>query len=401
VSADVSAGLASLARELAPKLLEQAAETEERTYYSEELHRDFLDAGFYRMLVPKRYGGLEVDLPTFMRVITELGRGDASTAWCVCLSAGHALQVAVLFDEAEQEEIFGNGDFRCPAVAAPTVTATRADGGWELTGTVPYCSGAPYATHFLGHALAPSDDSETPPELLLFIAPRHDWEMLDDWGRLLGLKGSGSQSIRFDRAFVPDRFVVPGVSMVEIDVSNGTPGQWLHENPIYGGRSASFFEAELAAVMIGAAGAAVDEYETFVRTKPTARPPIGPRHLDPDYQRWLGAAIGRVEAADCILTECTEEYMAICARSAAGGEPFSREEDMRLNMVAREAFKLAHSVIHDIVVHTAGSSAMLTGARIERVLRDSIMAWGHLASVVEDTIARELARERLGVSIGQ
>jgi 3-hydroxy-9,10-secoandrosta-1,3,5(10)-triene-9,17-dione monooxygenase len=389
--------LVARARELVPKILEHAAETERLTHYSEELHRDFVDAGFYRMLVPKRYGGLEVDLPTFLRVVTELGRGDASTAWCVCLSAGHALQIAELFDEPEQAEIFGDGDFRCPAVAAPTVTATRVDGGWHLNGTVAYCSGAPYATWFLGQALAPASDESSPPELLLFVAPRRDFEVLDDWGRLLGLKGSGSNSIRFDGVFAPDRFVVRGVSMVDIDVSQGTHGQRLHESPIYGGRSASFFEAELAAVMIGAAAAAVDEYERFVRTKPTARPPIVPRLEDPDYQRWLGAAIGRVEAADCILTECAEEYMEICARAATGGEPFSRGEDMRLNMVSREAYKLAHSAVHDLVVRTAGSSALLGGARIERVMRDILMAWGHLASVVEDAIARQLACDRLGI----
>lgn len=390
-------GLVERARELAPRILEQAAETEERTHYSEELHREFVDAGFYRMLVPKRYGGLEVDLPTFLRVITELGRGDAATAWCVCLSAGHALQVAQLFEEAEQAEIFGDGDFRCPAVAAPSGVATPVDGGYELTGRFAYCSGVPYATHYLGQALTPPAEPDGPPGFVLFIARREQWTMLDDWGQLLGLKGSGSNSIVFDKAFLADRFVVPNVSMVAIEVEHGTPGQRLHENPIYGGRPGGFFQAELSAVMIGAALAATEEYESFMRGKTTARPPVGPRLLDPDYQRWLGAALGRIEAADCILTESAEQYMAICARAKAGGGQFTREEDLRLNMVTREAFKLAYSAVHDIVVHTAGSSALRAGERIDRVMRDMLMAWGHLASVVEDAIARDLARERLGI----
>jgi 3-hydroxy-9,10-secoandrosta-1,3,5(10)-triene-9,17-dione monooxygenase len=152
--------------------------------------------------------------------------------------------------------------------------------------------------------------------------------------------------------------------------------------------------------MIGGALAAVEEYERFVRTKPTQRPPIVPRMEDPDYQRWLGAAIGRVEAADCILSEFAEEYMDICARAAAGGGQFSREEDMRLNMVAREAMKLAMSAVYDIVVKTAGSSALRGGERIERALRDMLMGWGHLATVVEDSIARQLAREHLGLPPG-
>src|SRR6185437_8659131 len=46
---------------LRPKLIAAQADTEERTYHSEELHRDFLDAGFYRLYVPRRYGGYEFD----------------------------------------------------------------------------------------------------------------------------------------------------------------------------------------------------------------------------------------------------------------------------------------------------------------------------------------------------
>ena len=84
--------LIARADELRPRLVEQQAETEERTYYSQEIHEEFLEAGFYRMLVPKRYGGLELDLGSFWRVIIAVARGCPSTAWCLCLAAGHALQ---------------------------------------------------------------------------------------------------------------------------------------------------------------------------------------------------------------------------------------------------------------------------------------------------------------------
>ena len=133
-------------------LIEQAPETERRTYYSEELHEAFDEAGFYRMLVPRRYGGLEVDLGTFLRVIAEVAAGDLSAAWCLCLASAHALHVGTLYEERAQAELFGDGDFRSPAVAAPTGSAVRTDDGWEINGTWAYCSGAPYATHFMGQA---------------------------------------------------------------------------------------------------------------------------------------------------------------------------------------------------------------------------------------------------------
>src|SRR5262249_18012451 len=108
-----AAELVSRAAVLRPMLVERQAETERRTYYDEDVHRAFLDAGFYRLLVPKRYGGYEVDLPTFLRVIVEVARGCPSTAWCLCLGAGHALQVGSLFEEQAQGELFADPDFRC------------------------------------------------------------------------------------------------------------------------------------------------------------------------------------------------------------------------------------------------------------------------------------------------
>ena len=71
------------------------------------------------MLVPRRYGGFEFDVPTFVRVIAHLARGCPSTAWQVCLPTAHALLVASWFDERAQDELFADPDFLCPSVAAP------------------------------------------------------------------------------------------------------------------------------------------------------------------------------------------------------------------------------------------------------------------------------------------
>ena len=66
--------------------------------------------------------------------------------------------------------------------------------------------------------------------------------------------------------------------MVDTDVAGGTPGVRIHGNPMYAGRTLAFFEGELAAIMIGAAKGALDEYEEILRTRKTQRPPIVTRH---------------------------------------------------------------------------------------------------------------------------
>src|SRR3954467_7806105 len=82
---------------LRPRLVEQQAETEERTYYSQEMHEEFLRAGFYRIYVPRRYGGYEFDMSTYMRVMLEMSRGCPSTGWCLALASAHALQIGSWF----------------------------------------------------------------------------------------------------------------------------------------------------------------------------------------------------------------------------------------------------------------------------------------------------------------
>ena len=103
---------------LRPKLIEKQAATEERTYYDEEMHEEFKRAGFYRMFMPRKYGGFEVPVPTFMRVIVEIARGCPSTGWCLALGSNHALMVGSWFPEQTQDEVFEGGRFIAASVAA-------------------------------------------------------------------------------------------------------------------------------------------------------------------------------------------------------------------------------------------------------------------------------------------
>ena len=186
---------------LRPKLVEQQAECEERTYYSEEMHEEFLAAGFYRLYVPRRYGGYEFDVPTFMRVVLEMARGCPSTALvhgprvrrtrCRSGRGGRSRR------RPRSSATATSAPRRSPAPIGP---ATRTDDGWELNGKHPVRLRAPLLDPLHGPgAAARARTSAGMPRMLLFVAPRSEWTMLDDWGDLLGLKGSGSHTIVFER----------------------------------------------------------------------------------------------------------------------------------------------------------------------------------------------------------
>lgn len=384
--------------ELRPRLVDAQADTERRRYYSPELHQAFLDAGFYKMWVPRRYGGYEVDLLTYCRVLVELARGCMSAAWCLGLCAGHALQVGSYFNREAQDEVFGDGEFRCASVAAPTMLAAHADGGWELNGQVAYCSGIPYSTYFLGQALIdglpPQQQQEN---MLLYLAPKGVWEMLDDWGETTGLKGSGSHSIRITEGRIPDHFVVERTALINVDVSDRTPGFELHGNPLYCGRTFGVFTLELGALMVGAGLGALDEFEHHMRNKTTPLPPPAPRLADPDFQRWYGAAYARLLTAEAAMRRGAEEHMELCERTAAGGQPYSEEDDQRVAAIGRELMIQAWEATEELLLRNVGASVMKQDSRFERIYRDMTTGAAHRNTSFRDPLHRRLAELHLGI----
>ncbi|HEX6472699.1 MAG TPA: acyl-CoA dehydrogenase family protein [Streptosporangiaceae bacterium] len=383
------------AEAIAEALVARQAETERRTFYARNTHEEFSRAGFYRILVPRRYGGYEFGVETFFRVVMALTRGCPSTGWMYCLGAVHALAVATLFDERAQAELFAGGDFICPATVAPSGSAERTpDGGWALDGTWNYCSGAPYATHFMGHTLVSPGDGR-PPEPMLFIIPRDQFRRLDDWGGQLGLKGSGSHSITIEGGRIPDHFTL-NAHLSQLTITEETPGRVLHANPEYGGGQLSFMLFELGALAVGMARGALDAFEDLMRTRTTIYPPIVGRAEDPDYQYRYGAAAGKIATAEAALLDAIRQWSDACRRGPA---TFTKAFEWRLATISREVINLAWNAVEGHLFPLAGSSSVRQGDRVERVWRDMSTLHSHagVALVLTGMANRELARATFGI----
>ncbi|HUA48838.1 MAG TPA: acyl-CoA dehydrogenase family protein [Solirubrobacteraceae bacterium] len=383
---------------LRPQLVAEQGATERRTYYSQDTHEAFLNAGFYHLYVPRRYGGYEFDVPTYVRVVQEIARGCVSTAWCAGLAMNHALMVGSWWPQEAQDEIFAGGDFRCSSVAAPVGKAARTDAGWEINGQVAFASGTPYATFYMGQALLPASagaDPTEPPPQLLFVAPRSEWSMLDDWGDMLGLKGSGSHSIRFEATRIPESWGFEG-SMLDVEVGGGTPGSRLHGNPMYSGRAVSIFTISLAAVTIGAAYNMLDEYERLMRTKTAPLPPFIPRIKDPDYQRWYGRALTHIATAEAAVYNAADQHMELCRRNIEDGVPYTFGDDMLLAGIAREAMLMCWRVVDDDLWQTVGANVARDGERTARLFRDMAVAAAHRNLQLRDMFYGDIGRAALG-----
>ncbi|OAH10678.1 acyl-CoA dehydrogenase family protein [Streptomyces jeddahensis] len=384
---------------LRPVLLERQEETERLTHYPSATHEDFLRAGFYRTLQPRRYGGYEFGLPTFYRVVVEISRGCPSAGWALSLVSAHVLQVASLFGEEVQTEVFGaDGEFRAASTVMPIgVAQPDGDDHYVVDGTWPYSSGAPYSTHYVGQTLlAPEKEGDPPGPMLLFVAPRSAWTVLDDWHGTLGLRGTGSNSIRIDRGRIPARLTLPA-SLLDLPVEGGTPGSRLHGNPLYAGRAVSFFHGELASFMVGTAYAAADEYAAIISSRPLATDPERTRADLPDYQRYLGQALAKISTAEAAVRSAAEEYMEVCRRNTSGEAPFTMAEDDRLAAVFLTAAQLAWEALHDILYRTAGSQHARDGARMQRYFRDGATYLSHVAPNMADPLAQRIGSARVGL----
>jgi 3-hydroxy-9,10-secoandrosta-1,3,5(10)-triene-9,17-dione monooxygenase len=376
------------AEAIAAGLVDRQAETERLTRCAPDVHEQFVDAGLYRLLVPRRFGGHELGVDTFARVGMAIARGCPSTGWMYLFGAAHALAVATLFDERAQRELFAGGDFICPATVAPSGTATRVDGGWVVNGTWRYCSGSPYATHFLGHTLAHRDGEEPTP--LMFVLPRESWRLEDDWGAQLGLRGSGSHGITAVDAHVPDHLTREGlISMV--DPTGDLPGRTLHANPQYGGGPLSFMLLELGILAVGMAQGALDAYDDLMRARTTSFWPIVPRTEDPDFQFRYGEAAGMIAAAEAAVLDAFRQWRELSERGPAA---ITREHELRLALIGREAVRLCWRAVEGQLFPTAGSSSVRAGERVERVWRDMSMLHSHsgLGTFLASMANRELAQ---------
>ena len=187
-------------------LLERQAEVEERHLTREEMHEEFRKAGFYRMFMPRRYGGLEVDVPTFMRVVVEIARGCPSTGWCLALASNHALMVGSWFCRRPRTRC-SKEVFTCASVAAPiSEPAVKVEGGWELNGKVSLLLRDSVLTYYLGQALTPGDGDTSARTDAALRRAEGDVADARRLGRSARLQGSGSQSILFEHGRIPDHW---------------------------------------------------------------------------------------------------------------------------------------------------------------------------------------------------
>lgn len=371
---------------LRPRLRELQSEHAELGGYSEEIYRAFHAARLFDILKPRRYGGLEYPLRVFFQVAVEIARGDPGVGWAYTLAAGHAYQLGAYFPEQAQREAFAADPFLAPSRAIPMGSAVPVEGGYRLSGTWDYSSGAAFSSHSM--PVAPVEMADGTRPLYMFLVDRKDYEILDDWGgdRVLGLQASSSNSTRVDDVFIPEHRAVPYDFKGHEWGEDGTVGYQLHGNPMYLGRSLVYFYSALVCTQVGAAWAALDEWEDLLLNKQTSFPPRVPRTESPEYQLWYGKLLGLVETATTILYGAHDMQEGVNSYWAEGGPEYSVAQDARVRGIILKAGEMASEAVL-FALQTAGTSAAKGDSILGKYAQDTLMYRTHIGAQFDALLA--------------
>jgi len=203
------------ARALVPRLTERAAAASAARNIPPETIAEYHEAGILRILLPRRFGGLQGRFSLFSRIVEELTFGCASSAWVYAVLAEHQWIIAQ-YPEQAQIDVWGDNPLAVASSSlAPRAAAKKVPGGWRLSGRYTFSSGCDHAQWaILGAFLGEAGD---PRMIAYLLVPLTDLEIVDDW-HVLGLAGTGSKSLLARDVFVPEQRVV-----MVADLFAGTP----------------------------------------------------------------------------------------------------------------------------------------------------------------------------------
>ena len=369
--------LVKRATELVPILRSRLGQCEFEGRIPEATNDDFLEAGFYRILQPRIFGGYEFGMETFVKVMIEVARGCPSSGWVLSLTAGHAIALSAFFSEQAQVEVYGDGgDFRGPSSMAPRPGAQGipVEGGFLVSGEWDYASGIDISTHYFAGIVIPHGDvsEDEVPDLRIALLNRQDYSIVDNW-KVMGMRGTGSRRVVAKDVFVPSyRAIVPPRDAF---TARNSPGRSVHSNPVYcTGRLTSVLLEEMAAVAVGTAKGMLDMYERDISPKPQRVAGRGvvlgtSRSDSPVYQRHFGEAWALVHMAEATILKVAADYTEYARQDAEEGIPFSDERDQQLQVLEQYATKLAVDAV-DLMFRTGGTSSAQEGSALQRYFRD-------------------------------
>ena len=206
-------GYVAAARSIVPELAKTSAASELARQLDSAALRTMRNAGLNRLLVPKRYGGLELPIRAQLYTCRETARGCSATSWVQMVCGAHDFVLGGFSDECLREVFAEGPDVLVPGTLSAQGTVHRTPGGWLLEGRWQFCSGVDLSPWIMiGSRQIDAERDPEPWGAVHLILRKEDIEVDDTW-HVLGMRGTGSKDIVAKGAFVPLRRSMPTVPL--------------------------------------------------------------------------------------------------------------------------------------------------------------------------------------------
>jgi 3-hydroxy-9,10-secoandrosta-1,3,5(10)-triene-9,17-dione monooxygenase len=355
------------ARALVPVLRERADRAEAAREMSKETLDDLHRTGLLRFHQPARWGGMELDFVSLFDIPAEIGRGCASTAWNVANLGVHHWMLA-LYDERAQEEVWSKNPDAVIAsgIAYPQGRGRRAEGGFVISGFWNFSSGVDAADwNMLAVTVR---DGERVVDHRMCLVPRSEYELVDDW-HVLGMRSTGSKSVRATDVFVPEH---RALCMYLARGGAEFPGARVNPNPLYRVPLAALGSHCLAGAGVGNAQAALELTLEAIRERSTSYTALRMRDFQAVQLRVAEAGAGVDAARLVIRTDCLEAQ-----RTAEESRLPTIEDKLRFKRNVAYAMRLCTEAV-DSLHALAGANGIYDGYPIQRLFRDQHALTGHI-----------------------
>ena len=363
-------------RALLPAIRDRASHAEQLRRMPDETFKEFQEAGLFRGMQPKRYGGYELDPATFYQAVMDVGTVCGSTAWILGVLGVHNWHLG-LFHPQAQEDVWGDDtSIQICTSLAPTGKVERVTGGFRLRGRWSFSSGCDFCHWAVVGATAPPLKDGDSPDARTFLLPRSNYEIDDNWF-VMGLCATGSKDLVIDDAFVPEYRTHSYRDAFHLK----NPGAAVNDGPLFRIPFGVMFPYCIATPAIGAALGALAAFREQTSVRVSARDQSRVAE-DPFMQFRLAEAASEIDAA----RERTLSNFAEMIRLASAGEEIPLTQRARYRWDAAKGIDWSVKAI-DRLLDASGGRGIFLNNPIQRAWRDIHAMRAHAGNNTEKAAA--------------
>ena len=371
----MSADLVEKIQALCPMIAEKASEAEAARRPLDEVIEALKATGVFTAFVPKKYGGLEIDMPTYIDIGLALGYADPSMSWITSFYMEHNWLITMFADEL-QDEIFGNQPFvLAPGSINPSGKAIdNGDGTYTLSGHWTFGTGICHADWVLVSGKIEGDESD---QSRNFLLPVDEVEVKDTW-HVDGMAATGSRDIIANAVNVPAR----RVSLMPPPHVFAKPGDpYVHRIP-----TPPFLSLTAAMPAMGAAKRALDLWENLLFN----RVQFGTRKTQanrvPTQVRLANLRV-QVDFAETLMRDIGDRMQA----HIDGRTDLDLLAQLQMRLAIAHIVRQCRDIVREIM-QSSGASVHYLDHELQRIHRDIHMMCAHTVFDV-DLVAEGVGRQ--------